>query len=145
MPTQILLSIKPEFSKKIFSGEKKYEFRRKIPKDNIKRVFVYESSPTKSIVGWFSIKRVLSGDPNRVWELCGKLSGIDEKIFFSYCNGNQKVYAIEIEKACKFKFPIMPEQIDIKFRPPQNFMYVENCKIISEKINILMKCKKKDR
>lgn len=42
---RVLLSIKPEFVKKIISGEKKYEFRRKIFKRDVKIVIIYASYP----------------------------------------------------------------------------------------------------
>lgn len=42
---KVLLSIKPEFAEKIFSGEKKFEFRRSIFKDKtVKTVLVYASA-----------------------------------------------------------------------------------------------------
>lgn len=56
----VLLSIKPEFTHKIFDGTKKYEFRKKVFKDeNIRKVIVYASSPEKKVLGEFDIDRIL--------------------------------------------------------------------------------------
>ena len=46
----ILMSIKPEYANKIFSGIKRYEFRKRIPKQPYERVYVYSSSPVKKII-----------------------------------------------------------------------------------------------
>ena len=123
---KILLSIKPEFVTKIFNGEKRFEFRKRIPKKHIDTVFIYESSPTQNIVGWFNIERIIEGCPNEVWENCKDDSGIEESRYYKYCNGNANVYAFEIKDFHKFQRPINPYEIDSKFVPPQNFLYLDN-------------------
>jgi len=123
---KVLLPIKPEYTEKIFSGVKKYEFRRQMPKLMIKKVFVYECSPSKSIVGWFTIKRILSGSPEKIWDICGDLGGIEKRKFFSYCNGRSLIYAIEIDKVYKFTPPINPFEIYSNFKPPQNYLYLDH-------------------
>ena len=50
---RVLLSIKPEFVSSIFKGEKRFEYRRTIFKSPVERVVIYETSPTKKIVGEF--------------------------------------------------------------------------------------------
>lgn len=42
----IYLSIKPEFTRKIETGEKNYEFRKYYPKQEINLLYVYETFPT---------------------------------------------------------------------------------------------------
>ena len=126
MQTQILLSIKPEFSKKIFNGEKQFEFRKVIPKNHIEKVFIYESSPSKLIVGWFTIKRILSGPPATIWKICNHASGIDEEYFFAYCRNKELIYAIEIESVFEFKVPLKPHKLDSSFKAPQNFMFLDS-------------------
>lgn len=51
----ILLPIKPVFVERILSGEKWYEFRKRLPLD-IERVVIYETAPTKKVVGEFHCK-----------------------------------------------------------------------------------------
>jgi predicted transcriptional regulator len=122
----VLLSIKPKYSEKIFSGEKKYEFRTQKPKPMINIVFVYESNPTRSIVGWFRVKRIHSGSPERIWQKCKELSGIEERIYLNYCNGTKVIHAFEIETAFKFENPIDPSQVIPNFKPPQSFSYLNS-------------------
>ena len=51
----VLLSIKPKFANAIFSGEKKFVFRRVIFKDKtVKKVYVYASKPIGLVIGDYS-------------------------------------------------------------------------------------------
>ena len=55
---KVMISIKPEFADKIFTGIKKYEFRKVLFKNNdIDTVIVYASSPVQKVIGEFKIKR----------------------------------------------------------------------------------------
>lgn len=121
---QVLLSIKPEYSRKIFSGEKKYEFRRQKPKFTISTAIVYESSPTRGIVGSFSVRKIHSGSPERIWQKCKQSSGIEESSYLKYCSGTKLIHAFEIDKVFRFEDPIDPTEIIPDFKPPQNFSYI---------------------
>jgi len=122
---KILLSIKPEYSQKIFNGQKKYEFRRRRPKSTVKTVIVYVSSPIQHIVGGFSVRRIHSGSPNFIWEKCKDSSGIEKDDYLNYCNGTDIVHAFEIEETFELKQPINPFKILSDFKPPQNFLYLD--------------------
>lgn len=122
---KILLSIKPEYSNKIFSGEKRFEFRRQKPKQRFDTVFVYESHPTKKIVGWFSVRKIISGSPSEVWNYCKEKGGIEEEDYFSYCGDKKIVYAFEIDKTIQFEYPIDPTDLYPGFNPPQSFTYFD--------------------
>lgn len=126
---KVLLSIKPEYSKKIFSGEKKYEFRKQKPKFVIDTVFVYESNPTRIIVGGFSVKRIHSGSPERIWQKCKESSGIEKSSYLDYCNGTKVIHAFEIDEAFKFENPIDPFEVIPDFKPPQSFSYLNGSSI----------------
>lgn len=119
----ILLSIKPEYTKKIFSGKKKFEFRKQKLNFPPSLVFVYESYPTKKIVGWFTVKKMIAGTPKDIWNKCIHEGGITERKFFEYCQGNEIIYAFEIDKTFRFPIPLDPFTIDAYFKPPQNFSY----------------------
>jgi predicted transcriptional regulator len=119
-----LLSIRPEYSKKIFSGEKRYEFRKRKPKKIIGKVFVYESSPAKNIVGWFSVRRIHSGSPKEIWEKCKDSGGIKEQNYFAYCNGTKMIHALEIGETFRFEHPLNPFDSIRGFKAPQDFGYI---------------------
>ena len=107
---KILLSIKPKYSEKIFSGEKRYEFRKQTPKEKIEKVYVYESNPTQHIVGWFTIKQILIGSPKDIWEKCKSYGGIDYGNFFAYCADKTTIHALEIDEYEQFETPIDPDR-----------------------------------
>ena len=130
---KILLSIKPEYTERIFSGEKKYEFRKQKPKLVFERAYVYKSHPSKNIVGWFSVKRIISGPPKKIWGKCKNRGGIKRKEYFDYCNGRKVIYALEIGSICQFEKPIDPFTTISNFKPPQNFAYLDES-LISEKL-----------
>ncbi len=117
----ILLSIKPEYTKKIFNGIKKVEFRKQKPNSPPSLVFIYESYPTKKIVGWFTVKKMLAGTPKEIWSKCKSKGGITEKKFFEYCQGSDIIFAFEIDRTFRFPIPLDPYTIDAQFIPPQNF------------------------
>jgi len=51
---QVLLSIKPEYAEKILNGEKKYEFRKVLPKNkSITKVIIYATMPIGKVIGEF--------------------------------------------------------------------------------------------
>lgn len=119
----VLLSIQPEFADKIFNHTKKYEYRKVIFSADIKKVYVYSSSPISKIIGYFIIDDIIQGSPSYVWKKTSKDSGITKKYFDDYFNGYDKAYAIKIKSVKLFKKPIDPKSIIKNFRPPQNFMY----------------------
>jgi predicted transcriptional regulator len=122
---KLLLSIKPKYSRKILSGEKKYEFRKQRPKRVIDRVFIYESSPSNSIVGCFSVRRIHSGSPEEIWRRCKNWSGIERNNYLTYCNGTKVIHALEIEETFRFDNPINPFKMLSDFKPPQSYAYLD--------------------
>ena len=93
------------------------------------KVFIYESSPTQHIVGWFSVSRVIKGHPDKIWKSCKDIGGIGKSRYYEYCNGNTKIYAFEIKEVHKFADPINPFAINTGFTPPQNFAYLDSSSI----------------
>ena len=82
--TSVILSIKPVYAHAIMDGTKKVEFRKKIFKRPVDKVFVYSSSPEKKIVGFFTISDIIEDKPERLWEEFEKVGGIEKKNFFDY-------------------------------------------------------------
>ena len=54
----ILISIKPEYVEKIFNGEKKWEYRRKTPNTDVKKMVIYATAPVSAVVGEAEIKSI---------------------------------------------------------------------------------------
>lgn len=121
----VLLSIKPEYVERIFSGSKKYEYRKAIfKKQNIKKVIVYSTMPVGKIVGEFEIERIIEDSPNNIWEQTQEYSGVDKSFFDYYFNDRDKGYAIKISKVKLYDKPIDPKLKYEKFTAPQSFKYL---------------------
>jgi len=125
----VLLSIKPKYAKLIFSGKKRFEFRKIIfTNRSVSEVYVYVTSPEKRIVGKFTIAGILSDSPNNIWKQTRKYAGITKKDYNEYFADSKTAYAIEIKEMTLFSEPIDPLVYDDNFRAPQSFIYLDRKK-----------------
>lgn len=123
--TNVLLSIKPKYAQAIISGTKKVEFRKKIFKRPISKIYIYSSSPTKKIIGYFTFSRIIEETPSKLWTRYKSVGGIDKEDFFDYFQNNEKGFAIVIDHVEKFKKEIDPIDIFDTFNAPQSYFYVK--------------------
>ena len=127
MTKHVLISIKPRYAKKIWSGEKRYEFRRAIPQEHVPlatRFYVYESAPAMRIVGYFVVDRVLGGESLwTLWDATRDYAGIGFEEFCRYFEGAPMKRALHIPFAQKLLFPRELWEIGLK-RAPQNYLYL---------------------
>ncbi len=121
---KILLSIKPEYASKILNGEKKYEFRRNIPKRNVDKVVVYSSYPEQKIVGEFSVKKIHKKKINTLWKISKGWQGIKHKDFNNYYADKKEGYAYEIGIVKQYKKKRDLSDYKIRFAP-QSFIYLD--------------------
>jgi len=119
-----LLSIKPEFVEKIFSGKKVFEFRKVGFSRDVEKVVVYATAPIGRIVGEFNVAKILEDTPASLWEKTKEHSGITEDFFFSYFKNRKMAIAIEIDHPIRYEKPINPYEKNLKFNPPQSFRYI---------------------
>lgn len=121
---KVLLSIKPEYVDKIFSGVKKYEFRRVIFKNpKIDTIIIYATSPVQKVVGEISFKTIICDQVNSLWDTTWEEAGISEEKFFQYFGDRSFGYAIKIEKTKKYQHPLSLQD-HFGIVPPQSFAYV---------------------
>ncbi|RZK10436.1 MAG: ASCH domain-containing protein [Flavobacterium sp.] len=122
--TKILLSIKPEYAELIFTGKKKFEFRRTIFKNrNVKTVVVYASSPIQKVIGEFQIDSILQSDLDNLWKTTKKYAGIEKDLFFEYFSNKEDGFAIKIARTRKYRKPLCLKE-DFNLLPPQSFLYL---------------------
>lgn len=125
MRTRVLLSIKPEFARRIFSGEKCFEYRRAIFRNQrVSTAVVYASSPIQRVIGEFQIARILSASPDELWRRTSESAGIEMERFFEYFDGCAMGYAIEVANPRRYR---LRKTLDTAFAistPPQSFCYV---------------------
>jgi predicted transcriptional regulator len=120
------MSIRPRYVEEIKKGTKKWEFRRRIFKNKIDKIYIYCSAPVQKIVGYFVPGKILENSLQNIWEQCKEFSGIKKQEFFDYFEGKNKAYAIEILRVIFFETPFNPFKIIPNFVAPQSFYYMNN-------------------
>lgn len=123
--TSVILSIKPIYAQAIMSGTKKVEFRKKIFKRLVDKIFVYSSSPEKKIIGFFTIKEIVENSPEKLWEEFNEVGGIERHDFFNYYQDSKTGFSIKISEVERFKNAIDPTDFFENFFAPQSFIYLE--------------------
>ncbi len=119
---KIILSIKPQYVEKLFSGEKKFEYRKKIPRF-LQEVVVYSSSPVKKVIGKLYVKSILEDTPAMMWQKTGAWGGITNDDYEHYFRNRERGYAIEVLRVKKFRYPRELAYYGVKV-PPQSYMYM---------------------
>lgn len=123
MKNKILISIKPEYTEKIISGVKKYEYRRHVAKKDISSIIIYETAPIKRVVAEAEIEAILSYTPDELWKLTKEESGINKKFFDEYFKGKRIAHAYRIGKVKVFEKPKLLENYGVRYAP-QSFIYI---------------------
>ena len=107
---KVLLSIKPEFVREIFAGNKKYEYRKAIFTKNVNQVVVYSTKPEGMIVGEFTVETIIEKEPQQLWD--------------QYFEGRKRGYALKISSPKLYEIPINPFDLFSSFVAPQSFKYI---------------------
>lgn len=129
----LLMSIRPEFIRKIFNGDKLVEIRRKFNhKWSNRRVTLYSSHPTKAVMGYAIIQSVVSDTPSNIWEIYGSQLGCSKLEFESYTAGLNRVFAIQLNGIQPYRTPMPLSQLswflDENLVPPQSYSSLKDNK-----------------
>ena len=123
----ILMSIKPQFVEKIRRGEKKFEFRRVLPKhQEVDRIVVYASKPVGKVVGEISVAGYLTLTVEEMWDATKDISGLTREEFFNYFHGKENAHAIAIESYQDYEQPLPLDVLLPGKTPPQSYCYLNN-------------------
>lgn len=122
----VLMSIRPRYAEQIALGEKQIEFRKKIFSSTVKKVYIYSSSPTKRIIGYFNVTKIIKDTPDRLWKRFQNIGGISYKEYEKYYKGHNVGYGIVIKKFIPYSNPIDPIKQEPTFRAPQSYCYIDN-------------------
>lgn len=138
---RILLSIKAEHAKKVLSGKKSVEIRRKFSRKWVgHKVCLYATQPKRSLVGEALISKVVVDKPEIVWEMFNKQIGCAKEDYDNYTIKTDKVYAIVLKQAVAYKriFTIdeMSGLMETGLRPPQSYYDLNNNKEWAEAVSI---------
>ena len=120
----ILLSIKPEYCKKIFDGTKKYEFRKHLAQNNVSKIIVYSTFPEMKVIGEVEVKGTLSMKKTPLWERTKNFAGISREKYRLYFKDCVKAHAYILGETTLYDTPVTLETFGIK-QAPQSFVYVQ--------------------
>ena len=123
--SKILMSIKPEYVDKIFSGEKKYEYRKRLCKKKIDTIIVYSSSPIQKVVGELKIEKVLYDKKSIIWNKTNRYGGITKTKYDKYYENCDYAVAYEIEKAILYDKQKDLKDFNVQMAP-QSYVYIIN-------------------
>lgn len=120
-----LLSIKPEFVEKIFSGEKTYEYRKRIfSNSTVDSIVIYATMPVGMVIGELKIEEIIKEKPSKLWSKTKDNSGIDKSFFDFYFDKRDIAYAIKLKDITKYKEPKKITEFGLKVAP-QSFAYIQ--------------------
>lgn len=119
----ILLSIKPEYVKKIFSGEKKYEYRKHLSQEPVERIIIYSTDPEQKVVGEIKVTGTLRMSPTRLWEQTKRDAGISREKFRKYFKGCKTAFAYKLDETTMYETPKELSDYGVS-QAPQSFVYI---------------------
>lgn len=125
MRETILISIHPEHVEKILSGEKRFEFRKKIPIDKIRRMVIYSTSPVMKVVAVAEIDSTITARPESVWRKTRHASGITKQRFIKYFDNREIAHAISIGSVRELENPISLSTLCQSLVPPQSYRFID--------------------
>ena len=136
----IILSIKPEWAEKIYSGEKCVEWRKTMPKRfrHCDMVFLYETAPVKKITGFLKLDGIAIIKPenlNKCHDLI-ELGCLEERELKKYAGG-KPIYGWLIKETVRFSGEDLKEigegleAFGVK-RAPQSWGYCKNRRFFNE-------------
>ena len=122
---KVLLSIKPEYAERILDGQKHFEFRRAIFKnEDVKTIVIYATLPIGKVVGEFDIEHILIDRPKKLWSMTSEYSGVTKRLFNEYFDGRETGYAIKVKKPRRYKKPLNLNRVLESGVAPQSFCYL---------------------
>lgn len=133
MKNTIIISIKPKYIEKIFSGEKRWEYRKSFP-DGVEAMLIYATAPIKKIVGIAFVEKVMRAYGANIWMRTKGYGGISMEEFMKYANNNT-ICAVKMNSVWR-----LSEPIDLKFRPPQSYMFSTAEKHVDIVNNEIVEC-----
>ena len=132
----LLMSIKPAYIQQIINGAKTIELRKKRPRVTKGDLIVfYASSPQKAIRAAATVKCIIEGTPEEIWESSWEQFGINRHVYNDYFAESKRAYGIVLDTVWVYAKPIGIEEMRNlfdNFMPPQSFRYLskEESKVV---------------
>lgn len=125
MKETILISIHPEHVAKILSGEKRFEFRRKVPSDTVRKMVIYSTAPVMKVVAVAEIDSTITAKPESVWRKTRHASGITKQRFCQYFDKREIAHALSIGSVRELETPVALSELCHSLVPPQSYRFLD--------------------
>ena len=122
----IMIPIKKQYADSILKGDKRFEFRKHLPKIKVDdKVYLYVTAPIKKVVGYFTVDYTVSMPIDIfLWMYeNNKESGITKEELHKYFKNKEKGYAIKIKDIVSYVLPLELNYFNVKYAP-QNYIYI---------------------
>ena len=120
----LLLSIKPEYVDKILQGTKKFEYRKRLAKENVNVMYIYKTAPSMKVVASVQVIGHLSASPTTVWDQTKSAAGISRAKYREYFKDRKIAYAYILGDVKAFEKEMDLSEFGIS-TAPQSFAYIE--------------------
>lgn len=124
---EAMISLWPEFAEAIVSGQKKIEFRRRIPLPALSaRIWIYATRPVKAVIGFSYLEAIFQGSVDALWTQYGREAFLSEEQYRAYFDGTEKATAFLLRDHKKIK-PVGLDQLKevrFNFQPPQSLTWL---------------------
>ncbi|MXO04009.1 ASCH domain-containing protein [Flavobacterium sp. HBTb2-11-1] len=139
----LLISIKPQYAKKIFEGEKTIELRKSAPQrvDIDDYMLIYVTSPVKELWGVCKIQSIVKNEPEIIWNKYGNVAGISKEDFDDYYKETTNGYGIELKEVKALINTISLEELRVMipdFTAPQTYRYIDEELINNDNLKKLL-------
>lgn len=118
------MAIQPSYSQAILDGSKRVEFRKRRLAADIDTVLIYESAPTKRIVGHFIIERTELATPRGLWRSFGSVGSIARVDYLDYYGSSELAVGLVIKRAERYTYPVALADLSSRPAVPQSFSYL---------------------
>ena len=120
---KIIVSINPEYVEKILSGDKKFEYRTRVAKQQVDTLIIYSTKPIMKVVAEVEIQGIIVTSPEELWNQTKNQSGITKSFFDEYFKDKQVAYAYRLGEVKVYERPKSLSDFGLRMAP-QSFAYV---------------------
>lgn len=128
----VLLSVKPAFARRLLSGHKTAEVRRRFPSvlPGID-VYVYASTPERAVVGVLRLSAVHRDSPEALWERFATQLDITKSYFSEYVEDREAAVVVELCRKETWLRRVTLEELraEVGVQPPQSFRYLDAAQV----------------
>jgi predicted transcriptional regulator len=121
-----LMAIQPRFAQAILAGTKTIEFRKRNLAPDVRTVLIYQTSPTRRIVGEFDLSGNVVASPSHLWRQFSEVAGIDAESFDAYFAGRNQAVGLTISSVRSYDRGVALCELVSGPSVPQSFIYLDD-------------------